>query len=130
MALPEDAPGLISAIRTAAETDGQLDHTYRTASPDGGVEWRHARGSGLPGSEGGRRVICVITDITEIKEREEQLRFAELRARKRQPVVHMDLFRDVYDTYQNAYPPNLWSEYLPTSLEDAARYIRGKSRWK
>ena len=25
---------------------------------------------------------------------------------------------------------NLWSEYLPTSLEDAARYIRGKSRWK
>ena len=51
-------------------------------------------------------------------------------ARKRQPVVHMDLFRDVYETYQNAYPPNLWSEYLPTSLEDAARYIRGKSRWK
>jgi hypothetical protein len=42
----------------------------------------------------------------------------------------MDLFRDVYDTYQNAYPPNLWSEYLPSSLEDAARYIRGKSRWK
>lgn len=55
---------------------------------------------------------------------------AELRARKRQPVVHMDLFGDIYDTYQNAYPPNLWSEYLPTSLEDAARYIRGKSRWK
>ena len=81
VALPEDAPGLISAIRTAAETDGQLDHTYRTASQGGGVEWRHARGSALPGSEGGRRVICVITDITEIKEREEQLRFAELRAR-------------------------------------------------
>lgn len=55
---------------------------------------------------------------------------AELRARHRQPVVAMDLYRDVFDAYQSPYPPNLWSKYLPTSLEDAAHYIKGKSRWK
>ena len=32
--------------------------------------------------------------------------------------------------YESKYPPNLWSEYLPTSLEDAGRYVRDKSRWK
>ena len=55
---------------------------------------------------------------------------AELRARHRQPIVHMDLYRDVLDAYVPPFPPNLWSEYLPTSLEDAGRYVRGKSRWK
>lgn len=55
---------------------------------------------------------------------------AELRARKRQPVVHMELYRDIYDGYQSKYAPNLWSQYLPESLEDAARYVRDKSRWK
>lgn len=55
---------------------------------------------------------------------------AELRAYKHQPVVHMDMYRDVFDTYQNQFPPNLWSQYLPTSLDDAGRYVNGKSRWK
>lgn len=54
----------------------------------------------------------------------------QLRARKRQPVVHMDLYRDAYDSYRGAYPPNMWSEYLPESLEDASEYVQGKSRWK
>ncbi len=55
---------------------------------------------------------------------------AELRARHRQPTMAMELYRDVLDTYQAPYPTNLWSAYLPTSLEDAGRYVKGKSRWK
>ena len=55
---------------------------------------------------------------------------AELRARHRQPMLAMELYRDVFDEYRAPYPPNLWSAYLPTSLEDAGRYIKGKSRWK
>ena len=55
---------------------------------------------------------------------------AALRARKRQPVMHADLYSDIYANYRGAYAPNLWEEHLPESLEDAARYIRGKSRWK
>lgn len=55
---------------------------------------------------------------------------AELRARKRQPIVHMDLYRDVFAAYQSRFPPNLWSQYVPDSLEDASRYLADKSRWK
>ena len=54
----------------------------------------------------------------------------ELRARKRQPMIHSDLYSDIYSQYRTAYAPNLWSEYIPTSLEDASRFIKGKSRWK
>lgn len=55
---------------------------------------------------------------------------AELRARHRQPMLAMELYRDVFDKYQAPYPPNMWSKYLPTSLEDAGRYVKGKSLWK
>jgi predicted amidohydrolase len=55
---------------------------------------------------------------------------AELRARKRQPIVHMDLYRDVFAAYQSRFPPNLWSQYVPDSLQDASRYLADKSRWK
>jgi len=55
---------------------------------------------------------------------------AELRARGRQPVVHMELYRDIFERYQSRYAPNLWSHYLPDSLEDAARYVSEQSRWK
>ena len=55
---------------------------------------------------------------------------AEFRQRNRQPIVHMALYRDVFNTYQNAYGPNLFSEYQPTDLKDAKRYLGDKSRWK
>ena len=55
---------------------------------------------------------------------------AELRARHRQPMLAMELYRDVFDKYQAPYSPNLWSKYLPTSLEDAGRYVKDKSLWK
>ena len=55
---------------------------------------------------------------------------ADFRSRHRQPVVHMSLYRDVFDTYVERYPPNLFSEYLPTDGQDAARFLRDKSQWR
>jgi predicted amidohydrolase len=55
---------------------------------------------------------------------------AEFRKRNRQPIVHMALYRDVFNTYQNAYAPNLFSEYQPTDLKDSKAYLADKSRWK
>jgi predicted amidohydrolase len=55
---------------------------------------------------------------------------ADFRARHRQPIVHSELFMPVYQKYQNAYGPNLFTPYQPESLEDAKRYLNGKSRWK
>ena len=59
------------------------------------------------------------------------LPIAEFRERHRQPdITAMDLVRDVFDDYRRSWPPNLFSEYDPTSLEDSARYLKSKSRWK
>ncbi|MBY0422650.1 MAG: hypothetical protein K2Q06_10125 [Parvularculaceae bacterium] len=54
----------------------------------------------------------------------------DYRARHRQPTVHMDLYRDIYDAYRNRYPPNLFSAYQPTDGQDAARYLKDKAVWK
>ncbi|GIX32764.1 MAG: hypothetical protein KatS3mg125_0720 [Lysobacterales bacterium] len=55
---------------------------------------------------------------------------AEFRQRHRQPVVHMELYLPVFNAYRNQFGPNLFSAYLPTDLQDAARYLRDKSRWR
>lgn len=55
---------------------------------------------------------------------------ADFRARHTQPVVHKELFMPVYERYQNAYGPNLFTTYQPESLEDSKKYLTGKSRWK
>lgn len=73
--------------------------------------------------------------LAEASSKEEQMVQARidigaLRARKRQPMIHTSLYRDVFDAYQERYAPNLYAEYQPSSLEDAARYLKDKSRWK
>ncbi|MEM9529536.1 MAG: nitrilase-related carbon-nitrogen hydrolase [Pseudomonadota bacterium] len=55
---------------------------------------------------------------------------AAFRARHRQPVVHKALYDDVLAGYRNPYGPNLFSDYLPTDLQDAKRYLKDKSRWQ
>ena len=53
----------------------------------------------------------------------------EFRARHRQPMVHWELYQPVFEVYKNAFPPNLFSGYQPSTLEDAARFVKDKSRW-
>jgi len=55
---------------------------------------------------------------------------AQFREKNRQPIVHMELYRDVFNTYRNAYGPNLFSEYQPTDLKDSKAYLADKSTWK
>ena len=55
---------------------------------------------------------------------------AAYRARNRIPDVHWDLYRPVYERYVPKFGPNLFSEYLPTDLDDAGVYLSDKSRWK
>lgn len=74
--------------------------------------------------------------LNEAKGKAEQLvlaslPIAEFRKNHRQPHVQsMGLVRDVFNEYNYIYPPNLFSEYYPKSLEDSARYLKSKSRWK
>lgn len=55
---------------------------------------------------------------------------AQFRARHRQPFVHKALYMPVLESYQNAYAPNLFSEYQPMDLYDAKAYLKDKSMWK
>ena len=55
---------------------------------------------------------------------------ASFRQRNRQPIVHMELYREVFNQYGNPYGPNLFSGYLPSDLQDAKRYLADKSKWK
>lgn len=52
------------------------------------------------------------------------------RARHRQPTLHSALYMDVLNGYVPRYPPNLFADYLPTDLQDAARFLRDKGAWK
>ena len=55
---------------------------------------------------------------------------AEFRANNSQPLVHMELYRPIFERYTNRYPPNLFSEYQPQDTADAARYLSDKSVWQ
>jgi predicted amidohydrolase len=55
---------------------------------------------------------------------------AEFRQRHRQPVVHLELYRPIFDQYVNRYPPNLFSPYQPEDNADAFRYLSDKAVWK
>lgn len=100
-----------------------------SVSPDNGLFFDDAGsgGTAVYGPDG--------RAIAEADGKEEQLvvariPIADLRARKRQPVVHMELYRDVFDAYRSRYAPNLWAERVPDSLEDAAAFLKDKSRWR
>ncbi|MEM9705278.1 MAG: nitrilase-related carbon-nitrogen hydrolase [Pseudomonadota bacterium] len=55
---------------------------------------------------------------------------AAFRQRHRLPYVHMDLYRPIFDAYQNRFPPNLFAEYLPSDTTDSARFLADKGVWK
>ncbi|MGW5156316.1 nitrilase-related carbon-nitrogen hydrolase [Nonomuraea wenchangensis] len=59
-----------------------------------------------------------------------QIPIGAFRARHRQPDIHWDLYRPVFDRYRSRFEPNLYTPYQPTGLEDAGSYLRGKSRWR
>lgn len=52
------------------------------------------------------------------------------RQRHTQPLVHMDMFKPIFDVYQNNYGPNLFADYLPKDMSDAKAFLKDKSRWK
>lgn len=55
---------------------------------------------------------------------------AAFRESHTQPIIHSELYTPVYNLYRSSFPPNLFTSYQPESLEDAKRYLEGKSRWK
>jgi peptide/nickel transport system permease protein len=42
----------------------------------------------------------------------------------------LGLDQPIFETYQSRFAPNLFTPYQPESLEDAGRYLAGRSRWR
>jgi predicted amidohydrolase len=55
---------------------------------------------------------------------------ANFRETHRQPVIHSELYTQVYDNYRSNFPPNLFTAYQPEDLLDSKKYLTSKSRWK
>lgn len=68
--VPEDREKLIKIAHKIAQTGNAMDWVYRVYETDGDIGWRQIRAARLPGirSNGSRSVICVITDVSELKE--------------------------------------------------------------
>ncbi len=68
--LPEDRKALLDMAKRIAKTGETLDGVYRVYEVDGDIGWRQVRAARLPGlrSNGNRAIICVITDVTELRE--------------------------------------------------------------
>ncbi len=54
---------------------------------------------------------------------------ADFRKNRRIPRLHPSLYSDLYNQYQEAYPPNLMSSDLPDDGFSAAKFLKDKSRW-
>ncbi len=54
----------------------------------------------------------------------------QFRQGRRQPTVHMDLYRDIFARYEAPYPPNLLSAHLPEDGFETWQYLQDKNRWK
>jgi PAS domain S-box-containing protein len=74
---PDDRQDAEEAIAASVRTDESFQLEYRLERPDGEQRWVDARGKIHTDDDGGRRMVGVVTDITERKERERELEVAE-----------------------------------------------------
>ncbi|OHT20212.1 nitrilase-related carbon-nitrogen hydrolase [Edaphosphingomonas haloaromaticamans] len=87
----------------------------------------NAGGSAVYGPDGEPLAIARSPNETLVTAR---IPIGAFRARHRQPTIHPDLYMDVLNGYSPRFPPNLFSDYVPTDLKDAGRYLRDKGRWQ
>jgi len=59
-----------------------------------------------------------------------RLPLANYRQTHQIPNFHPALYQPVLDRYQPRQTPSLFSQYLPTDLKDAARYLDEKNKWR
>src|SRR5208282_4376150 len=73
---PEDRPDFLKVIDSASGGATQFEHTYRLLVPDGSVKHVHALAHAFQDASGNGEFVGAVTDITERKATEEQLRWS------------------------------------------------------
>ena len=76
---PDDRDEIWETVQAALAEDRPFEVTYRIRTRDGDTRWMWERGRAVPGEEDAEILEGFITDVTERKERERQLRRTERR---------------------------------------------------
>lgn len=123
---PDDAERTEEAIETALQTGDPYRVEQRVETAAGEYRWLDVRGQVID-DQGGRRMIGVGFDITEYKEREQEL------ARERN--LFETLTNGVPDVIYRADPETLEPEWVNDSVEDvfgytAEEWIENPDRWR
>jgi predicted amidohydrolase len=125
------ATGGFSAVDVAATAlynnvyTAVCNNAISTGSPF--FEDSSAGGSAIYGPDGEVMSIAKSPNETLVTAR---IPIASFRARHRQPTLHPQLYLQEYQNYKPRYRPNLFSDYQPSDLQDAGRYLRDKGEWK
>jgi PAS domain S-box-containing protein len=121
---PDDLPAVQEAIETAVER-GELFRTeYRIERDDGEQRWVYARGELQETADGAGRIVGIVTDITDRKETEGELRQREQQYRQlveRLPQAHYTIDDDWRVTFCN--------EALAARLGTTVEEVRGELLW-
>lgn len=86
-----------------------------------------AGGSAVYGPDGEAIAAATSPNETLVSAR---IPIAQFRARHRQPIIHKELYLREFEQYVPRYGPNLFQDHLTDDLQDAARYLKDKGRWK
>ncbi|MEF8831466.1 MAG: PAS domain S-box protein, partial [Halobacteriales archaeon] len=112
---PDDREMVENAIRTAIEQEERFEAEYRIQRDDGRQIWGRSRGN-VVADEGSNRMVGIVTDVTEHKERERELK----------------TLKEQYQTMLNAAPdPILVADSDSgriTEVNEAAETLLGESR--
>ncbi len=79
---PQDRPDLQKVLADASRGATDFEHTYRLLLPDGRIKHVHALAHALQDASGNREFVGAVTDITERKRAEEDLRASERKYRQ------------------------------------------------
>ena len=108
---PDDVPALEKEIERTVSTGGSLRTEYRIRSEDGEQLWVEGRAEIVQDADGSRRMIGVLTDITDRKEYEKALEAAQEELRQ-----IVDLVPDLI------FAKNREGEYLLANKATAEAY--------
>jgi len=99
---PADRPRVEEALQRQRTAPEEYDETYRVVRPDGGVRWVHDRASGVYEDGTLTRIVGVATDVTERRERREELERYEAIVRAIPDQVYT---MDEAGQFQSVIPP-------------------------
>jgi len=121
---PEDLAVVEAAIERAVERSGLFQTEYRIERTDGEQRWVYARGEVHTDGDRGRRIIGIVTDITDRKRNDEALR-----QQKRQYRQLVERLPQAHYTIDSEWRVRFCNETLAERFGKPVEEIEGELLW-